>query len=149
MIQVKTAEGTCIEVDANIVNMIGYIQAALQSNPTVPVDMSMMKKADLEPILEFCKRHSYVNPPPIRRPIPNGDLTSCIPSKFDVEYINAVPFENLFELISVCEFLGIPSLKELASARVAAEFKGNFRHDSRQINSGVKGQVWSSSCTVL
>ena len=130
MIAIKTAEGV-FELDARIANMMGCIQISLQNNPNAPVDLSSLKLMQLKPIVDFCIHHGYVNPPPIRKPIPSGDLSACIPDKFDVEFINNISFEDLFELIILCDALIVPSLKELASARIAAEFKGKVWSNTR------------------
>ena len=114
MIGIKTADGMTLQVDQAAANMMTLLQVALQNNPTGLVEMQEIKAADFMKILDFCKHHSYVNPPPIRRPIPNGDLSCCIPDKFDVEYIYGFSFEQIFDLIRVCEYLGLPALKELA-----------------------------------
>lgn len=76
--------------------------------------------------MEFCKHHNYINPPPIRKPIPNADLYSFVPDKFDVDFILQIPFEQLFDLVKIWEDLKIISLVDLTYARIATEFKGNL-----------------------
>ena len=125
MMTIKTGDDVTIMVDKALTNMIGLFKIILQdSSLDDPIVLSNITASALAKILEYCKHHEYTNPPPIRKPVPSHDLASCVADKFDIEFISSYTFDQLFDLVNICEFLDLVALKDLAFAKIAAEFKG-------------------------
>ena len=127
MITIKTKDGETIQADENISNMIGLFKTILQDySINEPIELKSVSKADMLKIIKFCEHHSYVNPQPISKPIKSNDLYSFVVDRFDADFISEFDFSEVFNLINICEFLDIGALKDLAFARIAAEFKGKL-----------------------
>ena len=128
-IYVETKEGEIIECFEEELKEIGLIRLLLLREgdkiglPTV--SLMVFRK-----VIEFCKYHHENGPMNnIEKPLRSPNLAD-ITSEWDAAYI-AMNQEMLFELIQAANYLDIPSLLDLACAKVAAMIKGKTPEEIR------------------
>ena len=57
-------------------------------------------------------------------PIPSGRLEDFVRDPKDIDFLNSLTLEEKCDLLQDWDYLNIPSLVELISAVIAAEFRG-------------------------
>ena len=83
--------------------------------PTNEVDGKTLTK-----IIYYLKEYKNKKPKEIPKPLPNDDLVSII-SKWDAQFIMPLSLEECVDLINAANYLDIPELVNLSSARLAFE----------------------------
>ena len=77
-----------------------------------------VKKSVLEKVIEYCNYAANNAKPAIEKPLRTSNLAELIPLWYS-QYID-LESETLFEIILAANFLNIPCLLELGSAKVAS-----------------------------
>jgi hypothetical protein len=82
-----------------------------------------INSAELSLILTYCERHQYKMPPEIMKPLRYNDLALCVEDPSDAEFLMALNFENVSELLVAAESMQCFSLIDLCYAYLAIYFR--------------------------
>ena len=75
--------------------------------------------------------------PSIERPLTSKKMSENVGiTKWDAEFIDTIEYKYLNEMITAADYLGIESLLDLASAKVASLMKGEQPEIRKQIING-------------
>ena len=74
----------------------------------------------LERIIDYLKHYETERPKEIPKPLPSPDLKQVV-SEWDYNYINPLKLEEVVDLVNAANFLDIPDLVNLSSAKLASE----------------------------
>ena len=94
------------------------------------IPLPNIKPQILEKIIVFCTRILENDPPKIERPLTNNDLNQLVDPWY-AEFVN-VEQEVLFDIVLAANYLDIPSLLDLSSAKVASQIKGRSITEIRE-----------------
>ena len=89
-----------------------------------------VKKSILEKVIEYCNYAANNAKPVIEKPLRTSNLAELIPLWYS-QYID-LESETLFEIILAANFLNIPCLLELGSAKVASSIRSRSIPEIRQ-----------------
>ena len=59
----------------------------------------------------------------IKKPLPHEDLKECGVSEWDCSFVNDLPHQQLYSLITAGRYMQMPGLVDLAAAKVASMLK--------------------------
>lgn len=116
-------------------------QAALRSNvlkscledyrPEADIDLPNISAGMLELVLEYLNHYQdpELSPPVIEKPLKTANFSVLVP-EWDFMFVEK-PHEVLFELILTANYLDIPGLLELSSAKVASMIKDRTPEEIR------------------
>jgi len=127
------ADGHKVEVPRNVAEMSVLIKEMLaddEDDETSEIPLPNVQKEVLEKVVEFCKHH--VNDPmaEIEKPLKSNVMTDVV-SDWDANYID-VEQSTLFSIILAANYLDLPSLLDLACAKVASMIKGKTPEEIRK-----------------
>ena len=88
-------------------------------------------KADmLKKIVEYLTHYKGVEPKYIPKPLPSSNLSDSI-DEWEINFINGIELDNLYDLINGANYMGINSLVDLASAKIASLMKDKTVEEMR------------------
>ena len=91
-----------------------------------------VKGSILAKIKEYLEHYMDVEEiKPIEKPLKSKEFKGCVNDEFDFTFME-VSIDDLFDIIEASNFLDIPPLQELASAKVASIIKGTTSDEIRQ-----------------
>ena len=99
-----------------------YIKMVLDVNPDSIEIPLKIKGSMLKRIKEYLEHYENIEPIEIERPLPSTNFKDCV-NEWDYNYID-IDLEEIFQLILDSNYMGIKSLLELSSAKVASIIKG-------------------------
>ena len=98
------------------------------------VPLVNVKARVLAPIIAFMRRYPGYDPPPLRKTLLNADLRhpdNQIPPA-DVEFILAVEYDLLFEIVLATNYMDYQPLLNLCIARLASDVKSRSVEDLKR-----------------
>lgn len=120
---IYTSDNTEFTVSEGILNMLNNLQNHIEQNGSI-LKLSAVKSPEFKLIIEYCSHHNYVHPPLVVRPLKYNELKQCVNDEWDAEFITAIDFDRLTDLLIACELLGCRSLLDLCYTRLALFFRG-------------------------
>ena len=99
--------------------------------PNEEIQLNNIKFSTCEKIKTYLEHYKDKKPKRIPRPLPNKDFKEVV-GEWDYEYIN-IDVESIYELMQASNFLGIDSLLDLTSAKIASLIKGKNPEEIRRI----------------
>ena len=99
--------------------------------PNEEIQLNNIKFSTCEKIKTYLEHYKDKKPKRIPRPLPNKDFKEVV-GEWDYEYIN-IDVENIYELMQASNFLGIESLLDLTTAKIASLIKGKNPEEIRRI----------------
>ena len=118
-----TSDGHTVEVEREIASKSEWVKNIVDGSEVDDnIPLTIINKATLLKVIEYC---TYINtnvPPQIDRPLRSNELSDIVDPWY-AEFVN-LEQEVLFELILAANFMDIKSLLELACAKVASLIKG-------------------------
>ncbi|OEH75972.1 s-phase kinase-associated [Cyclospora cayetanensis] len=94
------------------------------------VPLPKVSSAILRKVVEYCTHHHDNPPEDIPTPLKTSNLAEVV-SEFDFNFVN-VEQTVLFDLLLAADYLNIPSLLLLTSAKVASMIKGRSPEEIRR-----------------
>ena len=85
----------------------------------------------LKKVIEYLEHYENEEPKEIERPLPSLNFEECVDG-WDYNFID-IDLDTIFEVILASNYLNIPPLLELASAKMASIIKGKTSEEVRQI----------------
>ena len=126
MVILVAADGYRVEVPRNVAEMSALIKEMLDDedgdNQNSEIPLPNVQKDVLEKVVEFCKHYPSDPMGEIEKPIRGPDMKNVV-SDWYAEYID-VEQSMLFSIASAANYLDIPSLITLASAKIASLILG-------------------------
>ena len=93
------------------------------SNQQEPIKLPDIKFDILKKIVEYLTHYKDKTPKDIPKPMPSSNLSEVI-DEWDVNFINSIELDNVFDLINAANYMDIPSLLDLSCAKIASLMKG-------------------------
>ena len=88
------------------------------------IPLVSVTKAILDKIIEYCQHHSYIVPPPIKKPIPTDKIEDAVSDPWDAEFINGFEEDPLIDLTLASKYMDIKCVLDLCCGKIASMFKG-------------------------
>ena len=85
----------------------------------------------LKKIVEYLEHYENEEPKEIERPLPSLNFKECV-DEWDYNFID-VDINTIFKIINASNYLNIPPLLELSSAKMASIIKGKTTEEVRQL----------------
>ena len=85
----------------------------------------------LKKVVEYLEHYENEEPKEIERPLPSLNFKECV-DEWDYNFID-VDINTIFKIINASNYLNIPPLLELASAKMASIIKGKTTEEVRQL----------------
>ena len=126
-----------IELDAKSAQKSTYLKRFLNETDkkTEEVPLKNIKYDVLKKIAEYLYYYKNKTPKEIPKPTPSENLYSFL-DDWDFEFINKINLDLTFELMNAASELGIQTLLDLASTKVASILKNKGIEDIRNMFKG-------------
>ena len=123
-----------IEIDLKSAQKSTLLKKKLQepSKKNPEIQLKTIKYDILKKTVEYLNHYKNKTAKEIPKPIPSENLNSFL-DDWDLEYINNINLDNTFELMNAASDLGIQSLLDLASSKVASILKNKGIEDIRKM----------------
>ena len=95
-----------------------------------PVQLPDIKFDILKKVVEYLTYYKDKTPKDIPKPMPSANLSEVI-DEWDVNFINSIELDNIFDLITAANYMDIPSLLDLSCAKIASLMKGKTSQEIR------------------
>ena len=103
-----------------------------KNKTTLEIQLKDIKYDILKVIVEYLNYYKNRTPKEIPKPVPSESLSAFL-DDWDFEFINKIGLDNIFDLMNAASDLGIPSLLDLASTKVASILKNKGIEDIRSM----------------
>ena len=128
IIRVVAKEGKVIEVQRKVAEMSKYIKDFIEEDTNQDV-MTTIEAITLENVFRYCHyiKKEGGTEPKLELPLKSDDLSHIqngIDDKWFIDYVDKMAKEQLWDVASAANFLDIPSLFDLASAKIATNVIG-------------------------
>ena len=100
------------------------------SNQQDPIQMPDIKYEILKKVVEYLTYYKDKVPKDIPKPMPSANLSEVI-DEWDVNFINNIELDNVFDLINAANYMDISSLLDLSCAKIASLMKGKTAQEIR------------------
>jgi hypothetical protein len=120
---IYTSDNIEFKVPQDILNMLNNLQNNIEQNGNI-FKLTAVKSQEFKLIIEYCFHHNYIHPPLVVRPLKYNELKKCVNDEWDAEFICAIDFERVTDLLIACELLSCRSLLDLCYTRLALFFRG-------------------------
>lgn len=84
----------------------------------------------LKKVVEYLTYYKDKTPREIPKPLPSANLAE-VTDEWDVNFINGIELDNVFDLINAANYMDISSLLDLACAKIASLMKGKTAEEIR------------------
>lgn len=85
----------------------------------------------LKKVFEYLIHYREEEPKELPKPLPSENLAE-VASEWDMQFVNSIPLDDVFDLINAANFFSIRPLLELSCAKIAAEMYGKTAEEIRQ-----------------
>ena len=114
-----------IEIDSESAQKSNLLKGSIGDFNTQqePIQLPDIKYDILKKIVEYLTHYKDKTPKDIPKPMPFSDLSKVL-DEWDVNFINGIELDNIFDLINAANYMDIPSLLDLSCAKIASLMKG-------------------------
>ena len=95
-----------------------------------PIQLPDIKYDILKKVVEYLTYYKDKTPKDIPKPMPSANLSEVI-DEWDVNFINSIELDGVFDLINAANYMDINSLLDLACAKIASLMKGKSAQEIR------------------
>ena len=128
-----TKDGLRVSVDARLQGLSSLLQHLIEdSSPHSPIPLPWISSHILYKIIQYCQHHSYIVPPPIKKPIPTDKTEDAASDPWDAEFINGFEEDPLIDLTLASNYMDIKCVLDLCCGKIASMFKGKTIDELRQ-----------------
>lgn len=129
-------DNTSFKVDTDLIQRSGFLKTLLDQFPNeTQIKISNIKGSIMALIIEWLQKHKIENPNNPPQPLRNYDLTEVV-GKWENDFMEKVhnkSYDSLFDFLNAVNFLDIPQLLELASAKTACLIKDISVEEFKQL----------------
>jgi len=120
--KIKSKDGQTFEVEEKCLGMSKVLKDLVNDfpEPEKELPVNEVEGKCLERIIDYLKHYETERPKEIPKPLPSPDLKQVV-SEWDYNYINPLKLEEVVDLVNAANFLDIPDLVNLSSAKLASE----------------------------
>ena len=131
--KIRSSDGKIFEIEENCLEMSKVLKNLANDFPEAEAELptNEVDGKNLAKIIEFLKHYETGKPKEIPKPLPNADLKNIL-DKWDYDFISPLSLEECIELVNAANFLDIPDLVNLASARLASEMLNCSVEEARE-----------------
>ena len=120
VIKLKTKEGTEIEITKKAGELSELIKGAINDYPNEQVlPLGEVDEKMAEKVKEFLMHYNGTAPAEIEKPLTSSDMSS-VTDNWSADFINKLPLEDLVNLTTTANYMGISCLLDLCCAKVAS-----------------------------
>ena len=95
-----------------------------------PIQLPDIKYDILKKVVEYLTYYKDKEPAQIPKPLPSANLIEFT-NEWDVNFINSIELDGIFDLINAANYMDINSLLDLACAKIASLMKGKSAQEIR------------------
>ena len=128
-----SSDGQKFEISAKAAMRSQIVKESIIGNNQEEIEFNAnnIKGDILKKVVEYLEHHENEEPKEIERPLPSLNFQECV-DEWDYNFID-VDINTIFEIINASNYLNIPPLLELASAKMASIIKGKTTEEVRQL----------------
>ena len=121
-----------IEIDSESAQKSHLLKGLITdfSNQQEPIQIPDIKYDILKKVVEYLTYYKDKVPKDIPKPMPSANLSEVI-DEWDVNFINSIELDNVFDLINAANYMDISSLLDLSCAKIASLMKGKTAQEIR------------------
>ena len=121
-----------IEIDIESAKQSELLKGMIGDNskPEQTIPIPDVKSDILKKIVEYLTHYKGVEPKNIPKPLPSSNLSDSI-DEWDINFINGVELDSLYDLINGANYMSINSLIDLAGAKIASLMKDKTVEEMR------------------
>ena len=122
-----------IEIDtesAQKSHLLKGLLADFNNQQQEPIQLPDIKYDILKKVVEYLTYYKDKTPKDIPKPMPSSNLNEVI-DEWDVNFINSIELDNVFDLINASNYMDIASLLDLSCAKIASLMKGKTAQEIR------------------
>ena len=126
-----SADNQKIQIDfksAERSHLLRGLLADYEDNKEIP--LPDVKYNILKKVVEYLTYYKDKEPAQIPKPLPSANLIEFT-NEWDVNFINSIELDGIFDLINAANYMDINSLLDLACAKIASLMKGKSAQEIR------------------
>ena len=126
-----SADNQKIQIDfksAERSHLLRGLLADYEDNKEIP--LPDVKYNILKKVVEYLTYYKDKEPAQIPKPLPSANLNEFT-NEWDVNFINSIELDGIFDLINAANYMDINSLLDLACAKIASLMKGKSAQEIR------------------
>lgn len=130
----RSSDGEQVAIDENSAKKSVLLKGIFDDfrEPMDVTEMPEITGVILKKVFEFLVHYKDAETiKEIPRPLPSADLAEVC-EKWDIDFINSLDLDSVFDLINAANLLDIKPLLDLSCAKVASEMKGKTADEIRQ-----------------
>ena len=123
-----------IEIDSESAQKSHVLKGLITDYSTQqePIKIPDIKYDILKKVVEYLTYYKDKVPKDIPKPMPTTNLSELV-DEWDVNFINSIDLDNVFDMIKAANYLDITSLLDLSCAKLASLMKGKNAQDIRNM----------------
>ena len=132
-VRVMTSDGQEFALPRKVAEMSMLIKSIVDEDDSSRevVPLANVSSSVMVHVIRFCNMHVETPMPELEKPLRSSNLEEVMPKPY-ADLVNALEQNMMFELIMAANYLDIPPLLDLASAKVASLIKGKTPEEIRQ-----------------
>ena len=111
-------------------HLLKGLMTDFNSQQQEPIQLPDIKYDILKKVVEYLTYYKDKTPKDIPKPMPSANLSEVI-DEWDVNFINSIELDNVFDLINAANYMDISSLLDLSCAKIASLMKGKTAQEIR------------------
>ena len=128
-----SSDGQKFEISAKAAMRSQIIKESIMGNNKEEIEFNAnnIKGDILKKVVEYLEHYENEEPKEIERPLPSLNFQECV-DEWDYNFID-LDLSTIFEIILASNYLNIPPLLELSSAKMASIIKGKTIEEVRKL----------------
>ena len=128
-----SSDGQKFEISAKAAMRSQIVKESIIGNNQEEIEFNAnnIKGDILKKVVEYLEHHENEEPKEIERPLPSLNFQECV-DEWDYNFID-ININTILEIINASNYLNIPPLLELASAKMAYIIKGKTTEEIKQL----------------
>ena len=126
-----SADNQKIQIDSKSAERSHLLKGLIADyNQKEDIPLPDIKYDILKKVVEYLAHYKDKEPQQIPKPLPSQDLKE-VTDEWDVNFINGMELDSVFDLINAANYMDISSLLDLACAKIASLMKGKSAAEIR------------------
>ena len=119
-----SADNQKIQIDSKSAERSHLLKGLIADyNQKDDIPLPDIKYDILKKVVEYLAHYKDKEPQQIPKPLPSQDLKE-VTDEWDVNFINGIDLDSVFDLINAANYMDISSLLDLSCAKIASLMKG-------------------------
>ena len=126
-----SADNQKIQIDSKSAERSHLLKGLIADyNQKEDIPLPDIKYDILKKVVEYLAHYKDKEPQQIPKPLPSQDLKE-VTDEWDVNFINGMELDSVFDLINAANYMDISSLLDLSCAKIASLMKGKSAAEIR------------------